>query len=201
MSPPSGTRERTGKRMFMGLLKPVVALLALLLLFEEWLWEGLKTQLHRLSRLPGVHRLECWLGSLPPWASLCVLVVPALALLPFKLAALWALAHGHAALGVLTLVAAKLTGTALAAYLFDLVRASARKLEWFDAVYRAVMNLLARAKAWLAEQPVYVWVHARMHGFKASWQAFRVRQAAKRSVWRRRVSLARRRLAQWLFGR
>lgn len=201
MSAPSDTGGRTGKRLWMWLLKPVVALLALFLLFEEWLWDGLKAQLHRLSRLPGVHRLECWLGSLPPWASLCVLVVPALALLPFKLAALWALAHGHAVLGVLTLVAAKLTGTGLAAYLFDLVRANARKLVWFDAVYRAVMNLLARAKAWLDQQPAYVWVRAHMKDLKASWQAFRVRQAARRSVWRRRVSLARRRLAQWLSGR
>jgi hypothetical protein len=201
MSPPPDNGGRSGKRLWMWLLKPVVALLALMLVFEEWLWDGLKAQLHRLSRLPGIHRLECWLGSLPPWASLCVLVVPALALLPFKLAALWALAHGHAVLGVLTLVAAKLTGTALAAYLFDLVRSNARKLAWFDAVYNAIMNLLVRAKSWLAEQPAYVWVRAHMNGFKASWQAFRVLQAAKRSVWRRRVSLARLRLAQWLSGR
>lgn len=178
-------------------LKPVVGLLALLLVCEEWLWDSLKAQAHRLSRLPAVHRLECWLGTLPPWASLLVLVVPAVVLLPFKLGALWALAHGHALLGVLTLVAAKLTGTALAAYLFDLVRDNARKLAWFNALYNAIMSLLARAKAWLALQPVYAWVRAHMAAIRASWQAFRIRQRTRRSVWRRRVALARLRLAKW----
>ncbi len=193
--------NRDLKRLLTWMLKPVIGLLALVLVFEEWLWDALKAQLHRLSRLPAVHRLEAWLGALPPWASLLVLAVPALVLLPFKLGALWALAHGHALLGVLTLVAAKLTGTALAAYLFDLVRDNARKLAWFDAVYNAVMALLGRAKAWLASQPVYCKVRSQVANFKARWQAFRLRQAARRSVWRRRVSLARLRLTKWLSGR
>lgn len=193
--------NRDLKRLLTWMLKPVIGLLALVLVFEEWLWDALKAQLHRLSRLPAVHRLEVWLGALPPWASLLVLAVPALALLPFKLGALWALAHGHALLGVLTLVAAKLTGTALAAYLFDLVRDNARKLAWFNAVYNAVMALLGRAKAWLASQPAYCKVRSQVVNFKARWQAFRIRQTARRSVWRRRVSLARLRLTKWLSGR
>lgn len=192
---------RAGKRLLTWLLKPVVGLLAVALVCEEWLWDTLKAQLHRLSRLPSVHALELWLGALPPWASLLVLALPAVALLPFKLVALWALAHGHAMWGILTLVAAKLTGTALAAYLFDLVRPNARKLAWFNALYNAVLALLARAKAWLLGQAIYVWVRAHVAAVRASWQALRLSQASRRSVWRRRVSLARLRLAKWLSGR
>ncbi len=82
------------------LLKPFIGLLALLLVFEEWLWELPKAQLHRLSALPAVRMMEQRLQTLPPWASVLVLVVPALVLLPFKLVGLWALAHGHLCMAI-----------------------------------------------------------------------------------------------------
>lgn len=138
----------------------LITLLALLLLLEEWLWDHLKRAVQRLTAGPAMRALEDRLRALPPWASLLVLLSPALLLTPFKLAALWAFAHGHAGLGVLVFVAAKLTGTALAAYLFDLVRESARRLAWFDRFYRWVMDGLARAHAWVQAQPAYQ--HARI---------------------------------------
>lgn len=125
-------------------LKPFVALLVLLLLAEEWLWDHLKRCVARLGALPGVRAFEARLRALPPWASLLVMLLPAAVLLPFKLAALWALGHGHRVLGFLVFVAAKLVGTGLAAYLFDLVRDSARQVKAFDRFYGAVMRLLAR---------------------------------------------------------
>lgn len=138
------------------LSKPFVAVLALFLVFEEWLWDHLKAFMHRLANHPWVHRLEAHLRQIPPWASLLVLLVPGMLILPFKVAGLWALAHGHALLGLAIFILAKLCGTALAAYLFDLVRENARKLAWFDRVYVGVTALLQRARAWLAAQPVYV---------------------------------------------
>lgn len=182
------------------LLKPLIAVVALVLVFEEWLWDALKAQLHRLSGLPTVHRLECWLQALPPWASLGVMVVPALALLPFKLAALWALAHGHPVLGMVTFVAAKLTGTALAAYLFDLVRDRARQMPWFDAVYSTLMRWLGAARAWLLAQPTYVWARSVAHDGKVWVLGRTATLPLRRTVWQRRVAQARLSVVRWFKG-
>ncbi len=137
------------------LLNPLVFVLALVLVFEEWLWDALKAQLHRLSTLPLVAAVEHRLRRLPSWAALLVMLVPGCALFPFKLAALYLLGHGHPVLGMAVLLAAKLTGTALAAYLFDLVRESARRIRWFDALYVRVLALLAVAKSWLHATKAY----------------------------------------------
>jgi hypothetical protein len=138
------------------LLKPLVATLALFLVFEEWLWDHLKAFMRRLADHAWVRHLEAYLRRMPPWASLLVLLLPGALLLPFKVAGLWAIAHGYPLFGLLIFVLAKLSGTALAAYLFDLVRENARKLAWFDRLYLWVTGMLQRARAWLAAQPAYL---------------------------------------------
>lgn len=158
------------------ILHPVVFVLAVLLVFEEWLWDRLKAGFRHLAALPPMQALDRRLRRLGPWASLGVLLFPALVLLPFKLAALWALGNGHPMLGVGVLVCAKLTGTGVAAYLFDVVRDSARTLPWFDRLYLAVISLLARAKAWLKAQPAYRSAARALHRVKrlarAWWPRF-----------------------------
>jgi hypothetical protein len=146
-----------------------VGLLAVLLLLEEWLWDALGRGMRRLALALHLKRFEAALRALPAWASLAVLSLPALVLLPFKLLAFWAMSHGHAVLGFLTFVGAKLTGTALAAYLFDLVRDNARKLRWFDQLYTAVMSLLRRAKTWLHAQPLYQATRAKLQAWRMRW--------------------------------
>ena len=167
------------------MLKPLIGVLALALVLEEWLWDKLKAQLHRISHWPWVHRMEVWLAALPPWASLLVLVIPGACLLPFKLAGVWALAHGHPIVGLGIFVAAKMVGTALAAYLFDVVRDKARELVWFDRLYCGVIRLLQRAHAWLEAQTTYKAVRAAIAAMKQWLQK-------KRSAKRRRSALARR---------
>lgn len=167
------------------LARAAVTLLALLLLAEEWLWDALKRGMRHLAAALQLQRVEDGLRRLRPWASLLVMLLPAL-LLPFKLAALWALAHGHPLLGLAVLLAAKLSGTALAAYLFELVRDNARRIAAFDRLYTAVIGLLARARAWVDARPAVQAARARV----AAWRA----QAGQgRSAWARRFAVARRR--------
>ena len=137
------------------LLRPLVAGVVIVVLLEEWLWDHLKAAVQRLVDQPWVHRLEPYLRLLPPWASLFVLLAPGFVILPFKVAGLWALAHGHALLGIAIFVLAKLAGTAVAAYLFELVRDNARRMPWFNALYLWVTGWLRRAHGWLAAQPLY----------------------------------------------
>src|SRR5215210_2444845 len=91
----------------------LMALVALVLLFEEWGWEPLSALLGRLARLPLLAWTERQITRLPPWAAVAVFAAPALGLLPVKLLALFLLGKGHALLGVGVLLAAKLVGTAL----------------------------------------------------------------------------------------
>jgi undecaprenyl pyrophosphate phosphatase UppP len=142
------------------MIKFFITILAVILVFEEWLWDVLKAQLHRLSRWPAVHRMEVRIRALSAWASLLVMLVPVVTVLPFKIAGLWALAHGHAVVGVVIFLLAKITGTALAAYFFDLVRDKARELNGFNVMYMFIMSWLQRAKSWLAMHPAYRSVRA-----------------------------------------
>jgi hypothetical protein len=148
----------------------LTALLALLLLFEEWGWEPLAAALARLARLPLWAGVERRIACLPPWAALAVFTLPMLALLPIKLLALFAIGRGHALTGLAILLAAKILGTAILARLFKLTQSTLMQLAWFarwyprwktwkdgvlaqvrhSALWQSGARLKARASAWWA---------------------------------------------------
>lgn len=125
---------------FMRLLKKLLlniigAVIALVLLFEEWGWEQLKALFTRLARFPPWARLEHRIAQLSPRASLLVFGVPLLALLLVKFLALYLFGLGQLALGLLLLLTAKVIGTALLARLFQITRPALMKLPWFGRWY------------------------------------------------------------------
>lgn len=124
------------------------------------------------------------------------MLIPGACLLPFKLAGVWALAHGHPLLGLGIFVMAKMTGTALAAYLFDVVRDKARELAWFDALYRWVMEMLRRAHAWLEAQTTYRAVRRAVAVGLGRLRALGT-QDGRRSTWARRLRAAKHRSTHW----
>jgi hypothetical protein len=138
---------------------------ALLLLFEEWGWEPLQRALAWLARWAPLRWLEQRIAALPPYAALAVFVLPSLALLPVKLAALWLIGQGHALAGAGVIVAAKLAGTALLARLFKLTQPALMTLPWFARTY-------LRWTAWKAE--LFAWV-------RASW-AWRWGRVVRRAI-------------------
>jgi hypothetical protein len=133
------------------------ALVALVILFEEWGWETLQAALARLGRWPLLAWLEQRIARLPSYAALAILAVPALAILPIKLAAVWVITRGHALAGLLIIIAAKLVGTAVLARLFALTRPALMRLAWFARWF-------ARWTAWKGE--LLDWVRA-----SALWRA------------------------------
>ena len=132
------------------LSQAVGALLALLILFEEWGWEPLQRALARIARLPLLRQLEALIVRLPPRAALVVFLLPALLLLPVKLGALWLIGQGQRVLGLLLIVLAKLVGTAIVARLFTLTRPALLSMPWFAMLYRRWVGwkavLLARVR-------------------------------------------------------
>lgn len=117
-----------------------VWLLALILIFEEWGWEPLSRVLARIGQWPGFRWIEGRIKQLPPYAALALFVVPALALLPIKLLALYWLSHGHKILGIGLILAAKIGGTAITARLFMLTQATLMQLAWFARWFTRWIN-------------------------------------------------------------
>jgi hypothetical protein len=149
------------------LLLPV----ALLILFEEWGWEPLKRAMAWVMRWAPLAWLERGIARLPPTAALLVFFAPTLLLLPIKLAALWLIGQGQAALGLVVIVVAKIAGTALIARLFHLTQPALMRLAWFARFY----------SAWS------LWKEALFIRVRASW-AWRAGRIIKKRVvqrWRR----------------
>lgn len=144
------------RRLLRALLDATLSpLLALLLMFEEWGWAPLARLMARLARLPLLAQLERLIARLPPVAALLVFALPALALLPVKLLALYWIGQGHALAGLGVIVAAKIAGTAVVARLFTLTRPALMRLAWFARGYRAwkrwkdaLMARVRRSRPW-----------------------------------------------------
>jgi hypothetical protein len=108
---------------------------------------------------------------LPPYGALLLFALPALLLLPVKLAALWLIGQGHAVGGVAIIVTAKLVGTALVARLFTLTQPALMRLVWFA-------NLYTRWSHWKEELLVQV-------STSALWRSARAIRLRLRRFWSR----------------
>lgn len=113
------------------LLGPV----AVFLLFEEWGWQPLARCFAALGRLRWWSQLERQIAGLSPWTALLAFSLPVLTLVPIKLLAFYLLGQGQVALGLGLVVVAKLTGTALAARLFQLTHPALMQMRWFARLY------------------------------------------------------------------
>lgn len=100
-----------------------------------------------LGQLPLLRQLEVLIRRAPPWAALACYALPVLVLLPFKFVGLWLLAHGHGLSGIVVFLGAKITGTAVAARLFSLTRASLMEIAWFASLYAKFIDLRNRVYA------------------------------------------------------
>ena len=101
--------------------------------------------------------------------------MPAAALFPIKLAALWFIHQGHTMAGLLVILAAKLLGTALVGRLFIITeqqliqfRWFARALQWWRDTKARVHAALVRSSGWQAAQRLRrrgsLWLRRRMRG-------------------------------------
>ena len=145
------------------------AAVALLILFEEWGWTPLARALGQLARWSVIARLERRIAGLGPRVALAVLFVPALALLPVKLGALWLVALGRVALGLSMLVLAKLLGTAVVARLYLLTHPQLMRMTWFARIHRRWIAWKTRIIASLVEAPGWVAARAWVARVRARW--------------------------------
>lgn len=133
------------------LLAPLAYLAALVLLLEEWFWDTGARIGAWLGAWPPLRALEARIRALPPYGALAAFVLPGLLLLPVKIVALYAIAHGHAVSGASVFVAAKLGGAAVVARLYVLTRPALLSLAWFARCHNWFValkdGLIARLRA------------------------------------------------------
>ncbi|MGR2662539.1 hypothetical protein ACUXVY_13195 [Chromobacterium haemolyticum] len=180
------TAAQSWRRLKRVLTWPLALLAALIILFEEYAWDELSAALGRLAAWPPLAALERRIAVLPPWAALAIFALPAALLLPVKLAALFLIGRGHALLGVLIILLAKVGGTALAARLFTLTRPTLMRVSWFVRLYNGFVYWRERIFERLRASAPWRLAHA-LAGF--------VRRGAQRpSFWSR---LGRRLAGRW----
>ena len=154
------------------------ALLALVLLFEEWGWEPLQALLAKLARLPLWAWLEGRIARLPPWGAVAIFAIPALALLPIKLLALFLIGRHHAFMGLCVLLSAKVVGTALLARLFTLTQPTLMRLAWFARWYPrwkvwkdGIIAQVRASPAWRIGRRVKARARVRWNAWRRGWSA------------------------------
>ncbi|HXG91497.1 MAG TPA: hypothetical protein VNN73_03895 [Blastocatellia bacterium] len=162
---------------------PFVFLAAIVILLEDWLWDDLARLAASIGRLPIFRQIESFIVWLPPYAALAFFAAPTLLLLPVKLAAIYFISHGRATLGMLTIVAAKIGGTALVARIFTLTRPKLMRIGWFVWLYEKFIAFKARVYSAIKSTFVYKIAHRRYLRFR---EAIRIWKNKRRGFVRRR---------------
>ena len=149
----------TTKRLKRLIAAPFVLLAAVIILLEDWLWDDLARLAAAIGRLPIFRQIEALIVKLPPYAALALFAVPSALLVPVKLIALYFIAHGHAMVGLLTVAAAKIAGTALVARLFTLTRPKLLRIAWFAWLYERFIAFKTRVYAAIKATAAYRAAH------------------------------------------
>ena len=132
--------------MMRRLTRPLLILLAVVFLFEAWLWSRLAPIVGWIVARIGWRELRArvvaGIAALPPYAAFLVFLVPVLMLLPIKVLGLWLLARGSWLGATATLVLAKLVSMGLTAFIFDITRPKLLELPWFRWFYEHMLTWL-----------------------------------------------------------
>lgn len=147
------------------LARPFWIVLAVVFLFEAWLWEHLRPVVawivDRIAWTRLKARVAGAIAHLGPYPTLAVFVVPVVLLLPLKFVGLWMLAQGSWLGAMATLAFAKVLGMGVTAFIFDLTRPKLLQLPWFRWIYTRVIDWLARAHALIdpIKAEIKAWAH------------------------------------------
>jgi hypothetical protein len=133
------------------LTRPLLILVAIVFLFEAWLWSHLEPIVAWIVALLPLKPVKEWLTStiskLPPAATLVVFVVPFILLLPLKFLEVWLIVKHQWFAAIVVLVFAKLLGLGITAFIFEATKPKLLQLAWFRKLYELVLGWLAWAHA------------------------------------------------------
>jgi hypothetical protein len=176
------------------LAAPVVLVAAVIILIEDWLWDDLARLAAAIGRLPVFRGIETAIAGLPPYLALACFGLPTLLLVPVKLAALYFISHGKATLGLLTVIGAKVVGTAMVARIFALTKPKLMRIEWFAWLYQRFSAFKARVYGAIKGTSLYRFAHIKLLGLRLSLKLWLgKRRGFLRRRWDAALRLSRRR--------
>jgi hypothetical protein len=174
------------------LAAPFVLIAAIIVLFEEWLWDDLQRIAAAIGHLPLLRQFESLIAGLPPYFALALFGAPSVLLIPVKLAALYLLAHGQPTLGLIMVIAAKIIGTALVARIFVLTQPNLLRIGWFAWLYTRFLAFKTRIHEAIRSTSVYKAAHRLRLRMRAALIEFsRKRRTIWRSRWEASIRLSR----------
>nr|WP_311528933.1 hypothetical protein [uncultured Ralstonia sp.] len=165
--------------------RSLIVAAALILLFEEWIWHVMQRATARLAAHSWVQAAERKLAELEPIEALCAFALPMLALLPFKLAAVYVLARGHLIAGTLVLVTAKVVSTGLGVRIYSAVRPQLHTIAWYAHWESAFLAWKQRLVAALQATPTWQALQVRIGVWRAR------RHGLAQQIWRRLIAAMR----------
>jgi len=181
------------KRLKRLLAAPFVLIAAIVILFEEWLWDDLQRATAAVGRLPLFRQIESFIAGLPPYAALVMFGAPSLLLIPVKLAALYFIAHGQPALGLVVVIAAKIAGTALIARIYALTHSNLLRIGWFAFLHARFLAFKTRVHDAIKSTALYKAARRfRLRMRAAAAEFFSRRRTLWRSRWEAALKLSRR---------
>lgn len=135
--------------------KLLLSILAIVVIFEEWLWDALAIAGQFFSRLLHLEKFDNWLLNAPPKTALFAFLIPLIIVTPFNLLAIFLLTHGAIIQGILLEITVKLVGTLLIARIFRLVKAALLTFNWFATIYNKISGLLHWAHDTIKNTAIY----------------------------------------------
>lgn len=159
------------KRLLSGIF---VFFATLVVLFEEWLWFRLLKVMQLIIKLPIFKQIDGWVRHQNEFVSLALFVIPELAFIPVKMGVFWLIGNNHAYSGIVLFIAAKITGTALFAWMYNATEQKIKRFAFVRWVIEKVMWIREMAHVWLNSQPMYVETREKVksfiHHFKSAKQ-------------------------------
>ena len=135
----------------------MLACLAILLIIEEWLWDGLNALGHSLIKWVRLESFECWLSLRTPNQALIAFSIPLMIVTPLNVIAISLLARGMILEGLLMEVFVKLLATVLVARVFALTKPQLLSFSFLRNVYQTITQWLKWAHDKVVDAPVYIW--------------------------------------------
>jgi hypothetical protein len=137
------------------LITPFIWMAAAIFLAEELLWDATAWLMQQLHVFRFIAWIENKIANLRPKFALFAFCLPSLVLIPAKLFALGALAHGQVVYGASILVAAKLIGMALFSRIFRLTKPALMTLPRFVKLHDWVMLYRNKIHAYIETLRVF----------------------------------------------
>ena len=152
--------------------KLLLSILAVFLIIEEWLWDGLSACGHYLIALLRLESFERWLTQTTPNTALLAFLIPVLIVTPINLAAIWLMIQGLLLQGILLEIFAKLLGTLLVARVFTLTKPQLLSFKVINAIYVTISGWLRWAHQKVVDTAIYRYSKILKAEVKARVKAF-----------------------------